>query len=149
MALRFRAGNSDGNSPRAPIACMRELSVAIHKPSQSTQLGLVLGSDDDLWDPMTISEINPEGLAHRSALRTGDRVVAINGQPVHNQESATQLLQGSLECVELLVRRDHASQESEVASGWWDAEESAAKASARLSPPGPLSGLHPLALQHP
>ena len=57
---------------------MRELSVAIRKPSQSTQLGLVLGSDDDLWEPMTISEINPEGLAHRSALRTGDRVVAIN-----------------------------------------------------------------------
>lgn len=128
---------------------MRELSVAIRKPSQGTQLGLVLGSDDDLWDPMTISEINPEGLAHRSALRTGDRVVAINGQPVYNQDSATQLLQESLECVELLVRRDHASQESDVASGWWDAEESAAKVSARLSPPGPLSGLHPLALEHP
>jgi C-terminal processing protease CtpA/Prc len=128
---------------------MRELSVAIRKLSQSTQLGLVLGSDDDLWEPMTISEINPEGLAHRSALRTGDRVVAINGKPVHNRESATQLLQESLGCVELLVRRDHASQESDVASGWWDAEESAAKASARLSPPEPLSGLHPLALQHP
>ena len=122
---------------------MRQLSVAIRKPSESTQLGLVLGSDDDLWDPMTISEINPEGLAHRSALRTGDRVVAINRQPVHNQESAMQLLQESLECVELLVRRDHASQESDVA------EESAAKASARLSPPGPLSGLHPPALQRP
>ena len=120
--------------------------MAIRKPLQSSQLGLVLGSEADLWDPMTISEINPDGLAYRSALRTGDRVVAINGQPVHDQESATQLLQDSLECVELLVHRDHAGQESDDASGWWDAEESAAKvrlASNHMHP----SRLHPRTLQ--
>jgi hypothetical protein len=127
---------------------MRELSVAIRKPSQSSQLGLVLGSDADLWDPMLISEINPDGLAYRSALRTGDRVVAINGQPVHDQESATQLLQGSLECVELLVHRDHAGQESDAGSGWWDAEESAAKARLACNHLHP-SRLHPLTLRQP
>ena len=122
--------------------------MAIRKPSQSSQLGLVLGSDADLLDPMMISEINPDGLAYRSALRTGDRVVAINGQPVHEQESATQLLQGSLECVELLVHRDHAGQESDAAGGWWDAEESAAKARLACNHMHP-SRLHPLTLQRP
>ena len=145
MTLVSSGGNCR-NSARAPG--MHARAQRGDPQAAQAQLGWCW-LDDDLWDPMTISEINPEGLAHRSALRTGDRVVAVNGQPVHNQESATQLLQESLECVELLVRRDHASQVSVVACGWWDAEESAAKASARLSPPGPLSGLHPPALQRP
>ena len=86
---------------------VRELSVAIRRPSQSSQLGLVLASyhTPDGLEISEISEIESGGVASRSALRTGDRVVAINGQPVHDHESATLLLQGSLECVELLVHR--------------------------------------------
>lgn len=57
---------------------------------------------------MFISKVLPRGLAARSGLRVGDRILAVNGQDVReatHQEAVSALLQPCLELV-LLVRRD-------------------------------------------
>lgn len=54
------------------------------------------------------SQVLPRGLAARSGLRVGDRILAVNGQDVReatHQEAVSALLRPCLELV-LLVRRD-------------------------------------------
>lgn len=57
---------------------------------------------------MSLSQVLPRGLAARSGLRVGDRILAVNGQDVReatHQEAVGALLRPCLELV-LLVRRD-------------------------------------------
>ncbi|XP_070248606.1 protein scribble homolog isoform X2 [Myotis yumanensis] len=58
--------------------------------------------------PLPPSQVLPRGLAARSGLRVGDRILAVNGQDVQeatHQEAVSALLRPCLELV-LLVRRD-------------------------------------------
>ncbi|XP_045417249.1 protein scribble homolog isoform X5 [Lemur catta] len=77
-------------------------------------LSIVGGSDHSshpfgIQEPgVFISKVLPRGLAARSGLRVGDRILAVNGQDVReatHQEAVTALLRPCLE-LSLLVRRD-------------------------------------------
>ncbi|XP_022357792.1 protein scribble homolog isoform X3 [Enhydra lutris kenyoni] len=77
-------------------------------------LSIVGGSDHSshpfgIQEPgVFISKVLPRGLAARSGLRVGDRILAVNGQDIReatHQEAVSALLRPCLELV-LLVRRD-------------------------------------------
>ncbi|XP_036159488.1 protein scribble homolog isoform X12 [Myotis myotis] len=85
-------------------------------PRAGGPLGLsVVGGSDHSSHPfgaqepgVFISKVLPRGLAARSGLRVGDRILAVNGQDVReatHQEAVSALLRPCLELV-LLVRRD-------------------------------------------
>ncbi|XP_070248612.1 protein scribble homolog isoform X7 [Myotis yumanensis] len=85
-------------------------------PRAGGPLGLsVVGGSDHSSHPfgaqepgVFISKVLPRGLAARSGLRVGDRILAVNGQDVQeatHQEAVSALLRPCLELV-LLVRRD-------------------------------------------
>ncbi|KAF4017744.1 hypothetical protein G4228_009560, partial [Cervus hanglu yarkandensis] len=85
-------------------------------PERGGPLGLsIVGGSDHSSHPfgvqepgVFISKVLPRGLAARSGLRVGDRILAVNGQDVReatHQEAVSALLQPCLELV-LLVRRD-------------------------------------------
>uniref|UniRef100_A0AC11BFU9 Scribble planar cell polarity protein n=1 Tax=Ovis aries TaxID=9940 RepID=A0AC11BFU9_SHEEP len=85
-------------------------------PRAGGPLGLsIVGGSDHSSHPfgvrepgVFISKVLPRGLAARSGLRVGDRILAVNGQDVReatHQEAVSALLRPCLELV-LLVRRD-------------------------------------------
>uniref|UniRef100_H0XLT4 Protein scribble homolog n=1 Tax=Otolemur garnettii TaxID=30611 RepID=H0XLT4_OTOGA len=85
-------------------------------PRAGGPLGLsIVGGSDHSSHPfgvqepgVFISKVLPRGLAARSGLRVGDRILAVNGQDVReatHQEAVSALLQPCLE-LSLLVRRD-------------------------------------------
>ncbi|XP_016077519.1 PREDICTED: protein scribble homolog isoform X2 [Miniopterus natalensis] len=68
----------------------------------------VVGTEAPPTGPCPPSQVLPRGLASRSGLRVGDRILAVNGQDVReatHQEAVSALLRPCLELV-LLVRRD-------------------------------------------
>ncbi|XP_049621510.1 protein scribble homolog isoform X2 [Suncus etruscus] len=85
-------------------------------PRSGGPLGLsIVGGSDHSSHPfgvqepgVFISKVLPRGLAVRSGLRVGDRILAVNGQDIRgatHQEAVSALLRPCLELV-LLVRRD-------------------------------------------
>uniref|UniRef100_A0A2R9A521 Protein scribble homolog n=1 Tax=Pan paniscus TaxID=9597 RepID=A0A2R9A521_PANPA len=90
----------------------------IRLPRAGGPLGLsIVGGSDHSSHPfgvqepgVFISKVLPRGLAARSGLRVGDRILAVNGQDVRDathQEAVSALLRPCLE-LSLLVRRDPA-----------------------------------------
>uniref|UniRef100_A0A5F4WE88 Protein scribble homolog n=1 Tax=Callithrix jacchus TaxID=9483 RepID=A0A5F4WE88_CALJA len=90
----------------------------IRLPRAGGPLGLsIVGGSDHSSHPfgvqepgVFISKVLPRGLAARSGLRVGDRILAVNGQDVReatHQEAVSALLRPCLE-LSLLVRRDPA-----------------------------------------
>ncbi|KAM9198404.1 protein scribble homolog isoform 2-T2 [Dugong dugon] len=88
----------------------------IRLPRAGGPLGLsIVGGSDHSSHPfgvqepgVFISKVLPRGLAARSGLRVGDRILAVNGQEVReatHQEAVSALLRPCLE-LRLLVRRD-------------------------------------------
>ncbi|XP_006879307.1 PREDICTED: protein scribble homolog isoform X2 [Elephantulus edwardii] len=88
----------------------------VRLPRAGGPLGLsIVGGSDHSSHPfgvqepgVFISKVLPRGLAARSGLRVGDRILAVNGQDVRDathQEAVTALLRPCLELC-LLVRRD-------------------------------------------
>ncbi|XP_008569917.1 PREDICTED: protein scribble homolog [Galeopterus variegatus] len=88
----------------------------VHLPRSGGPLGLsIVGGSDHSSHPfgvqepgVFISKVLPRGLAARSGLRVGDRILAVNGQDVReatHQEAVSALLRPCLE-LSLLVRRD-------------------------------------------
>ncbi|XP_006830810.1 PREDICTED: protein scribble homolog [Chrysochloris asiatica] len=88
----------------------------IRLPRAGGPLGLsIVGGSDHSSHPfgvqepgVFISKVLPRGLAARSGLRVGDRILAVNGQDVRaatHQEAVSALLRPCLE-LNLLVRRD-------------------------------------------
>ncbi|KAM5313293.1 protein scribble homolog isoform 1-T1 [Glossophaga mutica] len=88
----------------------------VRLPRAGGPLGLsIVGGSDHCSHPfgvqepgVFISKVLPRGLAARSGLRVGDRILAVNGQDVReatHQEAVGALLRPCLELV-LLVRRD-------------------------------------------
>ncbi|XP_023597408.1 protein scribble homolog isoform X1 [Trichechus manatus latirostris] len=88
----------------------------IRLPRAGGPLGLsIVGGSDHSSHPfgvqepgVFISKVLPRGLAARSGLRVGDRILAVNGQDVReatHQEAVSALLRPCLE-LRLLVRRD-------------------------------------------
>ncbi|KAM6148298.1 LOW QUALITY PROTEIN: protein scribble homolog [Rhynchocyon petersi] len=88
----------------------------VRLPRAGGPLGLsIVGGSDHSSHPfgiqepgVFISKVLPRGLAARSGLRVGDRILAVNGQDVRHathQEAVTALLRPCLELY-LLVRRD-------------------------------------------
>ncbi|CAD7694038.1 unnamed protein product [Nyctereutes procyonoides] len=88
----------------------------ISLPRAGGPLGLsIVGGSDHSSHPfgiqepgVFISKVLPRGLAARSGLRVGDRILAVNGQDIReatHQEAVSALLRPCLELI-LLVRRD-------------------------------------------
>ncbi|XP_058515848.1 protein scribble homolog isoform X2 [Ochotona princeps] len=88
----------------------------VRLPRAGGLLGLsIVGGSDHSSHPfgvqepgVFISKVQPRGLAARSGLRVGDRILAVNGQDVReatHQEAVSALLRPCLELT-LLVRRD-------------------------------------------
>uniref|UniRef100_A0A452SKK7 Protein scribble homolog n=1 Tax=Ursus americanus TaxID=9643 RepID=A0A452SKK7_URSAM len=122
LLLEREAG---GPLPPSPLLAPSLLAAALEGPYPVEEiclpraggplgLSIVGGSDHSshpfgIQEPgVFISKVLPRGLAARSGLRVGDRILAVNGQDIReatHQEAVSALLRPCLELV-LLVRRD-------------------------------------------
>ncbi|MXQ93641.1 hypothetical protein E5288_WYG022303 [Bos mutus] len=104
------------NKGLGPVLSGSRTQGEICLPRAGGPLGLsIVGGSDHSSHPfgvqepgVFISKVLPRGLAARSGLRVGDRILAVNGQDVReatHQEAVSALLRPCLELV-LLVRRD-------------------------------------------
>eukprot|EP00908_Phaeocystis_cordata_P009966 Transcript_20805.p1 GENE.Transcript_20805~~Transcript_20805.p1 ORF type:complete len:316 (+),score=45.81 Transcript_20805:52-948(+) len=70
-----------------------QLDVTLLKPTADVKLGLIL---HDRHDGPCVSRLRPGSIAEASAqFQAGDRVLAVNGQPVSDHEAATGLMRAS------------------------------------------------------
>ncbi|XP_072102283.1 PDZ domain-containing protein 4-like [Mobula birostris] len=115
--------------------------VELYKERHQEKLGLTVcyRTDDENDTGIYIGEINPNGIAAKDGrIRTGDRIVQINGVEVQNREEAVAILtREDSTNVSLLLARP----EIELDEGWIEERGEAMEIASREEGEEPLPGL--------
>ena len=84
---------------RTPLGEARQLTLSIADSFQLTEPGMLLkGLGLSQWDPplpAVVGQLDPAGTAMASGLKSGDRILTEDGQPVENWQALVKLLRAS------------------------------------------------------